>query len=105
MIGKFGVITIVLIAAFSSCANEGKPDDVLDKEQMTGYLIEVYLAEARLSTTIVVTDSARRVFEPYEKSLLQRRGISDSVLKKSYSYYLEHPAEMEDIMTAVIDSL
>lgn len=105
MVGKFGVIMVVVAATFCACMKEKKPDNVLDKEQMTSFLIEVYLAEARLSTTIFVADSARRVFDPYEKLLLQRRGLSDSVLKESYSYYLEHPVEMEEIMDAVIDSL
>jgi len=99
------MIMIVAAVVLGSCMNDRKPDDVLNKEQMANFLIEVYLAEARLSTTIVVTDSARHIFESYEKVMLQRRGIPDSVLKKSYSYYLEHPKEMEEIMTAVIDSL
>ena len=104
MVGKFGVVMIVMAATFCSC-KEKKPDNVLDKEQMTNCMIEVYLAEARLSSKIFIADSARHVFGPYEKQLLERKGISDSVLRKSYQYYLEHPDEMEAIMDAVIDSL
>src|SRR6478736_685493 len=105
MVGKFGLVIIVMASALSSCTKEKKPADVLDKAQMTNFLIDVYLAEARLSSTIFIAESARHVFAPYEKELLQRRAMSDSTLKKSYQYYLEHPIEMQEIMDAVIDSL
>jgi hypothetical protein len=105
MMRKFGVIMIVVAITLGACMKEKRPDNVLDKEQMTNFLIEVYLAEARMSSSIFIADSARHVFGPYEKQLLQRRGLPDSVLQESYAYYFEHPKEMEAIMDAVIDSL
>jgi len=50
-------------------------------------------------------DSAYRLFLPYQDSLLHKRGIQDSLLKKSYAYYLQRPAELEAIYDAIIDSL
>ena len=88
-----------------ACVSE-KKDSVLSKEEMTNFMIEVYLGEARLASSgIFIPDSAKRIFESYDKALLSRRGISDSVLKKSYQYYAEHPDEMAQILDAVIDSL
>ncbi|HZX73200.1 MAG TPA: DUF4296 domain-containing protein [Cyclobacteriaceae bacterium] len=104
MTWKLSVMMMVVAGAFCSC-KEKKPDTILDKDQMTSFMIEVYLAEARVSSTIFITDSARHVFGPHEKVLLQRRGIPDSVLRKSYAYYMEHPDEMQAILDAVIDSL
>jgi len=37
--------------------------------------------------------------------LLQAKGIPDSILKKTYSYYLAHPKELEQVYDAVIDTL
>lgn len=105
MIGKFVVVMIVAGGAFCACTQEKKQDDVLDKDEMTSLLIEVYLAEARVGTSIFIADSARHVFEAHEKVLLQRRGLTDSAVKRSYEYYLEHPVQMQEIMDAVIDSL
>ena len=32
-------------------------------------------------------------------------GVTDSVFKKSFDYYMERPAEMEQIYTALVDTL
>jgi hypothetical protein len=101
---NFGVFMIVATIAFGAC-REKTPNGVLDKEQMTQFLIEIYLAEARLGNMALEPDSAWRVFGAYEKALLQRKGLPDSVVKKSYSYYLEHPEDMQEILDAVMDSL
>jgi hypothetical protein len=101
---KLGTIMMIVAGACGACS-ERRPSDVLDKEQMTSFLIEIYLAEARLGSLVYVPDSALRVFGPYEKALLKRRGLTDSIVKKSYSYYFEHPEDMQEIMDAVMDSL
>lgn len=103
--GKLGLIAMVITLLCCSCEKERKPQDVMNEDQMIDFLIEVYLAEARLSTKIFNRDSAQLIFDPYEKLLLQRKGINDSILKKSYDYYIAHPDEMRDVMDAVIDSL
>jgi hypothetical protein len=101
---NFGVFMIVATIAFGAC-REKTPEGVLNKEQMTEFLIEIYLAEARLGGVITQPDSALRVFGAYEKTLLQRKGLPDSVVKKSYVYYLEHPEDMQKILDAAMDSL
>jgi hypothetical protein len=37
--------------------------------------------------------------------MLQAKGIPDSILKKTYAYYLAHPKELEQVYDAVIDTL
>lgn len=72
---------------------------------MSSLLVDLYIAESRITISRIPRDSAYLVLKPYEDSVLYRRGITDSTLKKSYAYYLEHPKVMEQILDAVIDTL
>jgi hypothetical protein len=72
---------------------------------MVGLMMEIYLAEARTSLIPAAKDSSYRLFLAYQDTLMHRRGVNDSTLRKAYAYYLEHPAELEAIYDAIIDSL
>ena len=104
MNSKYIAVFTFLLAAFS-CTSDPKPDYLLSKEEMVDLLVEIYLAEARLSSVGVPRDSAESLFKTYEKTILAKRGIADSTLKASYEYYFEHSQEMEAILDIVIDSL
>lgn len=68
-------------------------------------MVDVYLAEARISSVQISRDSAIKLFYPYEDSLVTRKGLSDSLLMVNYQYYLQRPKELESILDAVIDTL
>jgi hypothetical protein len=89
----------------SSCQKAKKPEGVLSEQEIASLMVEMYVAEAKLNTIPVSRDSAIRLFQPFENSYLQKRKISDEVLKKTYRYYLERPAEFEKIYDSVIDTL
>jgi Domain of unknown function (DUF4296) len=101
---RFLLFTI-LIATLFSCKQEQKETAPLSRDQMVSLMMEIYLAEARTATVPVGKDSAYRLFIPRQDSLLHRMGIQDSTLRASYSYYLKHPADLEAIYDAIIDSL
>ncbi len=95
----FFIITIV------SCNSSKKPDGVLTQSQLSALLVDIYLAESRLESMSVAKDSSIRFFIPFEEKLLKAKGIPDSVLKKTYSYYLANPKELEQVYDVVIDTL
>jgi hypothetical protein len=99
------LLCVVLIASLFSCKQEQKEVAPLSKDQMVSLMMEIYLAEARTAMVPVGKDSAYRLFVPHQDSLMQRMGIQDSTLRASYSYYLKHPADLEAIYDAIIDSL
>lgn len=101
---RVGLICFLLLGAMA-CGREEKPAGVLSHEQYVAWLIDVYEAEARLTGYAIPQDSAMKLFKPYEAGLLQKHGVADSTVLKTYRYYLDHPQEMEQIYTAVIDSL
>jgi hypothetical protein len=99
------LLLVILILLLGSCQKEKTPPDILNKGQMVDWMIDIYLAESRTNLLPFSRDSAYKLFYPYPDSLMRRKGIQDSVLKKSYRYYIEHPAQLESIYDAVIDSL
>jgi hypothetical protein len=46
-----------------------------------------------------------QLFLPYQQALENKFDTSDSVIQKTHQYYLDHPAELEQVYTAVIDTL
>jgi hypothetical protein len=91
--------------AVVSCNDSGKPDQLLDHEQMVAYLIELHLAEAAITNIRVNPDSSKYLFRIFEEDLQKKHNITDSVFVTSYNYYLQHPDELQIIYTAVVDSL
>lgn len=102
---KSGLLLVLLVAALLACTRETRPREVLDQQQMAALLIDLYLAESRIALQNFPKDSGYKYFVPFEDSLLRARTLSDSVLRKSYEYYLAHPEEFERVYAAVVDSL
>jgi hypothetical protein len=96
---------LFLSLAIIGCKGSDKPNDVLTPAQLSALLVDIYLAEARVDNMPGLKDTTIRYFLPRERTLLHNRGVSDSVMKKTYAYYLDHPKELELIYDTVIDSL
>ncbi|MGC4023661.1 MAG: DUF4296 domain-containing protein [Cyclobacteriaceae bacterium] len=95
----------ILFLFLASCSSNERPKDVLSQAKFSALLVEVYLSEARAEAFPVPRDSSIKFFLPRERKLLDSMGISDEVLKKTYTYYMDHPKEFELIYDAVIDTL
>ncbi len=95
----------LLLSTLVGCKKEERPKDVLDKQQLSSIMIDLYLTEARLSSYPIIRDSSLKLFLPHESVILAKRNLSDSTLRKTYAYYLSHPADFNDVYDIVIDSL
>jgi hypothetical protein len=95
-----------LIFAFVGCQKkEQRPSNVLDKQQLASVMIDLYLAEARLSSYPIQRDSSLALFLPRENAILAKRNLQDSTLKMTYDYYLQHPDDFNEVYDILIDSL
>lgn len=101
--GLIFFMTILFVVA--GCQHEKKPTGVLNKEEYARFLVSVYVAESKLNTYAITPDSAMQLFIPFEQALEKKFNIPDSVIRKTYQYYLDHPEELEQVYTAVIDTL
>ncbi len=102
---KAVILLIISVFSLYSCKSDKQPEGVLSQAAFSNLLVEFYVTEARLNTTPIVRDSAMKLFLPFERSFLEKNKISDEVLKKTYRYYLDHPAEFEKVYDVVIDTL
>jgi hypothetical protein len=99
------ICMLIFLVLVSGCQQEKMPPGVLDKKEYAEYLVNIYVAEAKLNTYAITPDSAMKLFQPFEQSLQKKFGKSDSVIQKTYEWYLAHPEEWEKVYTAVIDTL
>ena len=100
-----GAVLILILSTTISCKKDKQPADILSQGQMVDWMLDTYLAEARMQSFTFSRDSAYKLFLPYQDSLMRTKGINDSLLQKSFQYYFENPAKLEAIYDIVIDSL
>jgi hypothetical protein len=103
---RLSIYAVLLLTLAISCREKEKETKgILTKTELSAFLIEMYLAEARIDNLSIVKDSAIKLFLPYEEKLMKKFNLADSTLKKTYQYYIDHPKEMEMVYDAVIDTL
>lgn len=98
-------LIVAVMALSGSCSKPDRPQGLLTHDQMVKALSELYIAEQKASGVGVPRDSTARIFKVMAPQVFTRIGIQDSVFKMSMDYYMEHPTELEEIYTALIDSL
>jgi hypothetical protein len=72
---------------------------------MVGIMEELYIAEEKINQLALSGDSSRRVFSIMQSRLFENAGVTDTVFRKSFDYYMERPKELELIYTALVDTL
>ena len=103
---KGGLIVILFITLLLSCSKGKEAQDrILTPKEMTLFMVEMYLKEARISNLNLPEDSSRQMMQYFKDNFASSEGLGDSVLFHSMNYYLSRPNEMEQILDAVIDSL
>ena len=89
-----------------SCGEADREESpILSKPEMVKALTEIYISEQKINRLGIPRDSAEREFERFKKVIFKNIGVSDSVFKRSFDYYMDRPKEMEQIYTALVDSL
>jgi hypothetical protein len=90
----------------TSCGTKrGREQGILSHSEMVHALMEVYITEQKVTALTLPRDSSAILFKKLNERVLDSLHVQDSVLKKSYNYYLDRPQELEDIYTALVDSL
>ena len=100
-----GLLAMILFLCISCSEGERNDKTILTQSQMVEALKEIYLAEAKINQRGLARDSSEREFEGLKEVVFEKINVSDSVFKRSFNYYMDHPKEMEMIYTALVDSL
>lgn len=100
-----GLLILIIGSLFGSCQRDNRPAGVLSPPELSKLMVEIYLAEARAGGHGLPRDSAAKYFAPQEQKIFAKAGVSDSTIRITYQYYIDHPQQFEKIYDAVIDSL
>ncbi len=95
----------VIIGLMFSCGQTDKPADVMSKPEMVKAFMEIYVAEEKVNRLGVQRDSSVIVFDSLRVRIFEKMQVKDTVFKTSLLWYTDHPQEMQDIFTALVDSL
>lgn len=100
------ILFIGLLFMGFSCVNKpAPPEGIMSQQEMVDFLIDIHIIEAKVSMSRIPYDSVKLFFDEVEDSLYRKHHVTDSIYKKSYQYYLEKIDLMEEIYSAVVDSL
>jgi hypothetical protein len=99
------LITFFAFQVILGCKQEKMPQGVLSQPEMVNVLIQLYVAEERLSKVAVPYDSSTKLIPYFRVKVFESTGVPDSVYKKSMEYYMANPKKLELIYTALVDSL
>lgn len=99
------IMLIMAVTAGMTSCGEKRPEGVLSPEEMVQVLEEIYIAEEKVNHLGLSRDSAKHVSAAMTAKVFERAAVTDTVFRKSFDYYMEHPKEMELIYTALVDTL
>lgn len=99
------VVSLLLLIINGCHTAEKRPDYVLDQATMVKTLTDIYVVEEKVRRLSLSTDSTQQVFERLKTKIFEADSIQDSVFRKSLDYYMGRPKELQQIYTALVDSL
>ncbi|MEQ8244373.1 DUF4296 domain-containing protein [Fulvivirga sp.] len=100
----FKIFLLSWILVGCSKGNE-VPEDIVAKDKLVPLMLDIYLAEVKLSNLKIVRDTAVSIFETYEGYLFEKHNIDREQYMKSMTYYYDHTEELELIYEALLDTL
>lgn len=98
-------LALVLPMGLTSCHKEDKKAGILSHNEMVKVMTAVYVAEHKVTRLALKPDSSKIVFNKMKDRVFNQVGVPDSVFRKSFDYYVDRPLELEEIYTALVDSL
>jgi hypothetical protein len=101
---KYLSIFILMMITLSSCS-DNKPEELINKDKMTQILIEMHIAEAKVNTLGLSSDSTDVLINLMTERVLNQLGYTEEEYLTSYNYYMRDVRQMEQLYSRVVDSL
>jgi hypothetical protein len=100
------VLIIFIALSIFACQEDKLKNDILPPATMSNILIDIHIAEAKVNHIgIGNRDSSSATYVAMENQILKKHKVAKKKYIKSFRYYNSRPKEMDEIYTAVIDSL
>ena len=97
------VSILITLLVFACVQPEKPPANLITKEQMINILVDIHIAEAMVDEAHLSKDSSIVIFK--DLAIFEKYGIEKENFDESYNYYLRNINMLDDIYTAVVDSL
>ena len=98
-------LIIIFSIIISSCSQDDSEGPKLSKDQMVNIMIEIHLAEGKVSQTRMPLDSSLSYFLYMQREIFKRNQVDSADYVQSMNYYSENIKELDKIYEAVLDSL
>ncbi|NJN28731.1 MAG: DUF4296 domain-containing protein [Cyclobacteriaceae bacterium] len=102
---KVFLILLICTCTFCSKKKAVNPKGLYPMEQVAVFLKDLYLLETKVKELKVSNDSAKVLFDYYEKQLLEKHDMNDSLYRKSFEYYIDDIRGLTRIYEIIADSL
>jgi hypothetical protein len=99
------LLILITIGIIFGCNSKSKDEAPISKPELVKRLLYIYTAEEKVRRAGVSYDSSNKLFKNFEKRIYDSNAISDSLFRVGLNYYMIHSTDLEQIYTAVIDSL
>jgi hypothetical protein len=98
-------IPLLLLVLSLACTSNSTPQGVLEEDLMVSILVEIQLAEGKVSSLPISYDSSQVLYNLLERDIFSKHGVTDSGFVSSMEYYLEDAEKMDRMYARVVDSL
>ena len=101
------MLLVVIGLFFWSCSKKEEtiPDDVLPKDKMVNVLIDLHLAESKVSERKESVSEKVAIFNAYAEHIYEQHKTDSLQYKASHDYYMKDLTVMKEIYNNVSDSL
>lgn len=96
---------ILIILTLIGFACKSTPKGVLSEEKMVEVLTEIHIAEGRLKTVNIFSDSAKKMAPVLYNQIYTEKQVTAEEFVASYDYYQKDPKQFEAIIDKVIIEL
>ena len=91
---------------FAACNKPAEvPSWVIPENKMVSMLVQIHIAEARVSLKNLPADSSNKYFVYLKEKIYAGYKIDSSTFKKSFRYYANDAKQLDKIYASVVDSL
>ncbi len=98
------VFLLVLVASACSSSEE-RPAALLPRDKFTEVLLEAQLIEARVNQETVIDKRTDIPARTYYAEMFKAQGVTEEEFRRTYNWYVHHPAELKDIYNEVLTGL
>ncbi len=103
---KFFWIILLIMVACKASEEKARPAHILSQEEMIPVMMDIHLAETMIDfKKLKGTDTSKIMLASWYQQLFEKYEISDTIFYDSFNYYLENPAELNEIYEALLEEL